>query len=464
MATKKKDTHNKFKEYMQFIISHPNYNGLDINKDTISGDYTWVSPKTTTVGNNRITWAKEKARLLGIDPEAPGVYAKVMFAMHPTKQKVCQICGLSMSIDYEYLNKNLAKKINTIFTLNLDNKNSIRDVVDILKTKGLDDELIRVELNRIFKLVNHNDLDTFIVKCIEQCRNGISKLLGPGAMSNFPDRFDGFHSYNRCCRSHEDTGRHANNLRGYGKDRRAYELWSDGNIHAANQFMTSDYFKDKGFSADHIGPISLGFIHDPIQLSKISSKDNSSKRDRISKDDIDRLIKIELSHNVNVMSWYSSKIWEFIKNNYQEHESQIEKFRSMLKQNFANYMEILYIIYIKSGDKFLWDSILKPKMQYFQYDYQCNDDGIIISQSQRNITDSTKKEASRFIKIAFKSINDYHNKKNRKIKPKLSSENLYDINNIITILNDNITSNEAILNKLQVLMDTIQQAIIDEFC
>ncbi len=26
-------------------------------------------------------------------------------------------------------------------------------------------------------------------------------MLGPGAMSNAPDRLDGFHSFNRCCRS-----------------------------------------------------------------------------------------------------------------------------------------------------------------------------------------------------------------------------------------------------------------------
>ena len=90
------------------------------------------------------------------------------------------------------------------------------------------------------------------------CRKQGKKCLGPGAMSNFPDRFDGFHSYNRCCRKREDTGRWDSNMSSYSKDRRAYEFWSDGNIHAANQFMHSYFFK--GTSADHIGPISLGFI------------------------------------------------------------------------------------------------------------------------------------------------------------------------------------------------------------
>ena len=31
--------------------------------------------------------------------------------------------------------------------------------------------------------------------------------LSPGAMSNPPDRLDGFHTYNLCCRSKQDTGR-----------------------------------------------------------------------------------------------------------------------------------------------------------------------------------------------------------------------------------------------------------------
>ena len=48
-------------------------------------------------------------------------------------------------------------------------------------------------------------------------------LLSPGVMSNAPDRLDGFHSYNKCCRAKEDKGRSKENLNKYGEDRRAYE-------------------------------------------------------------------------------------------------------------------------------------------------------------------------------------------------------------------------------------------------
>ena len=48
-------------------------------------------------------------------------------------------------------------------------------------------------------------------------------------------------------------------LKSYTKDRRAYEYWSDGNIHG-QPIYGSPFFNN--ISADHIGPISLGFVHD----------------------------------------------------------------------------------------------------------------------------------------------------------------------------------------------------------
>lgn len=44
-------------------------------------------------------------------------------------------------------------------------------------------------------------------------------MLGPGAMSNAPDRLDGFHTYDRCCRPTADKGRSKENLASYSTDR-----------------------------------------------------------------------------------------------------------------------------------------------------------------------------------------------------------------------------------------------------
>ena len=55
------------------------------------------------------------------------------------------------------------------------------------------------------------DIDAFVAYILE---NRLSRL-SPGVMCNPPDRFDGFHTYNACCRSKEDTGRHKENLATY---------------------------------------------------------------------------------------------------------------------------------------------------------------------------------------------------------------------------------------------------------
>ncbi|HFL9475791.1 TPA: Alw26I/Eco31I/Esp3I family type II restriction endonuclease, partial [Escherichia coli] len=56
-------------------------------------------------------------------------------------------------------------------------------------------------------------------------------------MANPPDRFDGFHSFNRCCRSIADKGRTKENLKSYVTDRRVFEYWVDGDWVAADRLM-----------------------------------------------------------------------------------------------------------------------------------------------------------------------------------------------------------------------------------
>src|SRR3989344_1701512 len=125
----KRDWHPNFKKYLKFITEHKNYAGIPFlyKKD---GSIRWGG-----TGNGE---AGQAGR-----------------AIHPTREKPCQICGNVMSLDCICPNK----------------------------------------------------------------RNSLSA----GAMSNAPDRLDGYHTYNLCCRSKQDTGRHKSNLARYGEDRRAYE-------------------------------------------------------------------------------------------------------------------------------------------------------------------------------------------------------------------------------------------------
>lgn len=233
--------------------------------------------------------------------------------------------------------------------------------------------------------------------------NEIKKCLGPGAMSNFPDRYDGFHTYNRCCRAIQDKGRSKENLKSYTKDRRAYEYWSDGNIHAANQFMGSRFFD--GTSADHIGPISLGFVHASRYLQPMPSGDNSSKRDRLQIVDIEDIIETEKCTGIYPMSWQSKLIWEFTKNNYSKHPDKVPTFyRDALKQNMANFMYILRTILEKcpnNGEDFLVNAFLATNYDYFKYSYTFNDKVEIVSQEPRHYTYRNQHETDRYKRIAI---------------------------------------------------------------
>lgn len=300
-----KNYHYKFIKYMKKIIAHKNYEGLPIK---VSGDnnISWVCIDDDTK-NKRIQWLRKKANSLGFNNNYE--YADIMREIHPTKKHVCQICGSEMHIYYYYPSINLLKSINEKFSVNFDRNVKILDIFEIwdyLINLNIDENIIKdffiskFELNSHYISKSKNDI---INECEKQARTKRKKLLSPGVMSNFPDRFDGFHSYNICCRQKQDKGRAKSNLDSYSKDRRAYEYWNDGNTCAANKFMKSSFFK--GFTADHIGPISLGFVHDPHYLRKMTQKENISKRDKLVFDDILIIMNIENKTNINAMSWYS---------------------------------------------------------------------------------------------------------------------------------------------------------------
>ncbi|MBO5628394.1 MAG: hypothetical protein J5965_04870 [Aeriscardovia sp.] len=336
MAREEREWNERFIEYMNMIVNHPNYKGLPIKpkKDGSSG---WIAFATTKIGKERKAWADKKCKELGI-PLEPGHYAELMRAIHPTKKKICQICGKEMSIYYHYPNARLVESLNKDFKdygADFTECDHISDVWDTLIDNGVSTEqLAKYFIKKAgLSLNSSNATKEEIIDSIEiKCRKEGKKTVGPGAMSNFPDRYDGFHTYNRCCREEKDTGRSKANLKTYNKDRRAYENWSDGNIHAANQFMHSNFFK--GTSADHIGPISLGFVHDPRYLKPMPGNENSSKRDRLQIEDIDLIIETYKRTKVYPMSWFSKIIWEHIVSNYKSHQDIVGTiYRDALKQN-----------------------------------------------------------------------------------------------------------------------------------
>lgn len=423
MAREARKWNKRFLAYMDMIVNHPNYQGLPIKKKA-DGSLSWIATAKSEIGEKRIEWCLEKADELGIAKRA-GVYADVMLAIHPTKWKVCQTCGKEMSLYYHYPNANFVKTINKTFNKKFTDCDHISDIWDDLINSGIK----KVTIARF--LISKGELNLNpttaskeeIIDALElACRKGNKKLLGPGAMSNFPDRYDGFHTYNRCCRSSQDKGRSKENLKSYTRDRRAYEYWSDGNIHAANQFMGSSFFD--GISADHIGPISLGFIHDPRYLQPMSGGDNSAKRDRLQIEDIETIIETYNRTKVYPMSWYSSLIWEFILKNYKSHTTIVSTiYRDALKQNMSDFMYVLWVILEKCpiyGEDFLEKMLLAKNYDCFNYTYEFNEKGEIVSKHPRHFTDRNQNETDRYKRIAIESVYDYNDKDNRHTNPDLT--------------------------------------------
>ena len=213
MAREERKWHPHFVRYMTEIVNHPNYCGLRIQKKA-DGSYGWIAAANSAVGKERIEWCLEKAQELGVAVR-PGVYADVMLAVHPTGRKICQICGREMSLYYHYPNARFLAGLNRCFGTEYTECDHIGDIWDNLIYKGSDHEEIAAYLiaKGGLTLPVTASKDEIIEALELACRKGNKKCLGPGAMSDFPDRFDGFHTYNRCCRASQDTGRFRENMK-----------------------------------------------------------------------------------------------------------------------------------------------------------------------------------------------------------------------------------------------------------
>lgn len=425
MVEKQEGYCQEFIRYQRDMIRHPNYQGLPIRLRA-DGTYVWHASKKTDIGKARISWCEQKA--VELNEKSGGrktfdSWSDVMREVHPTKWRPCPFCGKVMCIYYVYPNMPFLRKIQERFGAEYTECNHILEIWNDLERRGVPDTDIAEFLIKQgeLRLPVSAPRETIVGALEYACRKGSKGCLGPGSMSNFPDRFDGFH-YNRCCRKSHDKGRSDENMRSYGKDRRAYEYWSDGNIHAANEFMHSWYFA--GASADHVGPISLGFVHDPRYLQRMEGSENSTKRDHLRVEDIDKMIAIEQRTGICAISWYSELLWEHIRTHYREEPWKVDTcYRDALKQNMANYMYILRSILEASptnGGAFLQDTFLRPHFEEFAHTYAFNEQGDIIACSPRHITESSQNEMERYCRIAFDSVFEYAEKENRNMAPKLS--------------------------------------------
>jgi len=418
---KTRNWHPAFEQYMDFIVNHPNYKGMPhpYKKD---GSVRWVVAGRSEIGRERTQWWDKKRGELGIKKEGAWI-SKVARANHPTGEKPCQICGRIMKLDYVYPTKLAISQLNSIPGLTLQFRYE-----DFMPIEDIFDKLVEVlgedafnQMARVFKIPGNvqKSKKDYLNYMLENCKGKLS----PGAMSNAPDRFDGFHTYNICCRSSQDLGRHYENLAIYGEDRRAYEHWCDGDWKATAWLMKK--FSGVGkcvicgkmgpITADHIGPVSLGFSLRP-KLRPACKRCNSARNYRMNFDDVQSLIKDE-EKGEQVVSWHSKYIWDELKYLVKTDED-AKKLSHLMRRNMHHVLIILSDIAAKGFKDFLIRNFLHPEYAYYYIKFKGFDPSTGEYSKMIRIPGRKKQyenNAKRYIRIAFEALQKYQKKENRRV-------------------------------------------------
>lgn len=430
MSRVERNWHQNFLEYTRRIAEHENYEGMpDPYKD--DGSVRWVVVGKSETGQARKAWWDSKREELGIQKQRFW-RSKTARANHPTGRKPCQICGRILSVHYVYPNRRTIKKLNSTFDLESDIEHDdfmeMPEIVEmIIDELGIDIALNR--LRRVFGVPSERtkDFESYSDYILENCKSRLS----PGAMSNCPDRFDGFHTYNACCRKTHDTGRHADNLARYGEDRRVYENWSDGDWKASAWLMRRiNQAGKKGVcaicgkkgkvTADHLGPISLGFsVGDPPILRPACRACNSARNNRLSLRDIREIKELEQSGR-DIASWHTKAVWDTLKDK-PTNDEEAKILSRMMRTNLHYVLTMLGQIAKAGYEAFLADNFLNPEYANYSISFE----GFDPETGEYEQVVKTRKEirqysrnAERYIRKSLSALRRYVAKKNRKFPKK----------------------------------------------
>jgi Alw26I/Eco31I/Esp3I family type II restriction endonuclease len=424
-----------FVAYMVEMVSHRVYAGMpDAVKD--DGLIQWEAPSNRKSGqyqnthHRRRDWWREKAESVGIDPTMDQWISTVAKRIHPTGQKPCKRCGRVMWIAYVYPNSRLQKRLVQAFgsDFQFDSLEPIADLLYRVSEKyGLKALSIFRDLLKTIDVVppsNLNDVDSWTSWLEVEYIPSEPSLLSPGAMSNAPDRLDGFHSFNLCCRKKADRGRNDANMRSYTTDRRVFEFWSDGDWIAADRMMglVRERMRDEPCAdggdgpptADHIGPLSLGFAHRP-HFRLLSRSANSAKNNRMTLQDVTDLIAEEQSGE-QVASWYAKPLWDLLKSRINTEELAL-RLSKVLRDNQRLAMHMLIQSYQAGHFTFL-SALLG--LEYAKYHVEFEDQVVSefipvyggISRTPKR-TKYVSEQMARRLRIGFEALQAYGAKENR---------------------------------------------------
>ena len=424
--------HPEFQKYMQRIVKHPNYAGMPggIVED---GKVRWNAPSHRPPGtrwsnlhDEREEWWRNKAKELGI-PIAKDWISEAAKRNHPFREKPCQVCGAYHSLRYEYPTRKTIDQLNSIQglgrTLKYEDFQKIGDTVKEIHSRagkrGLDQASDILGVPASSRASLSSVLDYIEFKLIPSEPRG---RLSPGAMSNAPDRLDGFHTYNICHRPSEDTGRTRENLKTYGMDRRAFEYWVEGDWAAADYMMKQTVEgvceqpgcgRTDDLTADHVGPLSLGFCHRP-KFRVLCRGHNSARNNRLTYEDILLLVHDEKAGE-KVVSWQSKYLWDAMKGKISNDVSALN-LAEMLRLNEHHFLNILARIKSAGCSGYL-ESLLHPEYASNKYRVQ-GELGLgyafkVVPVKRAEKYAKMKTERTR--RIALQSLDDYAQKHNRRV-------------------------------------------------
>jgi Alw26I/Eco31I/Esp3I family type II restriction endonuclease len=318
----------------------------------------------------------------------------------------------STFIRIEQDNKVYLKEVesNKVFELNI--LTGIDTIFDIY------DRINHTNKSELFTKYFGKSIDELKIDCYSDKYCG--GKLSPGVMANPPDRLDGFHSYNSfCCRKKNDKGRSDENMKSYTRDRRSYEMFSDGDNLLANIVMgklntvkTECYVCNKTaiMTADHIGPISLGFVHDPINFQSCCSACNSSKNNRLTKDDVNTLRTKEEVHAI--VSWWAKECWDTNK------EKDAKSVKTAMDNNAKKFLKILE--WLKTNKIDIIKEVVEKDYSLSNKSYtissitvDSSNGKIIFIHNSKESTKKTKETQQKRSKEILLEISEKNNRKNK---------------------------------------------------
>ncbi len=459
--------HPDFIRYMEFIVNHPAYSGMP-DAYYEPGRIQWEAPSNRVTGQFRDTharrrkWWANKAASLGISTSSDKWISRVAKLIHPTGRKPCKICGRELELRYVYPQERFLKKVRTLSFV--DARFELRQLEPIT-------ELVR----RLVSMYGHealaalpgllgspqlrapslNDLEGWVKWLNEEYIPSEPRVLSPGAMSNAPDRFDGFHSDNLCCRGTADKGRHKENLKSYVTDRRVFEYWTAGDWVAADRLMglLRVEFPDErcrhGHSGpcavDHIGPISLGFLHRP-RFQLLCSACNSAKNNRMYLSDVQLLMADEYAGD-EVVSWHTRALWDACKERVKDDE-QARRLSKLMRDNRHSLMRALERLADSGAYAFL-ATLLELSRANEKVDFgnlRIVDHVTVFDSIQRSRRRSkyADEQKARRCRVAFEELTTYFQKANRNVFVVQTDASEKMFNQVIDVLVKDVAGTRAV--------------------